>query len=107
MEQIKKNLYTGITRLKWVARFLAERIQTQTSAGRLLYEASKLKGRMDELYSEMGRKIMELREKDESSEQDVFKDAAVLQTMDEIKQVKQKIVEIKEQAGKINKFSEE
>ena len=68
IDRVKNNLATGLTRAKWIATFLAERTRAGTSVAKLLYESSKLGERIDELYRDIGRRVMELKEKDEDKE---------------------------------------
>lgn len=88
IEKIRKSLNAGIVNLKWLANFLAERTRVETSIFKLRYQSSRLEHRIDELYKDVGRRVLEIREKEEK---DVFKDFIILQTIDEIKALRKDI----------------
>ncbi len=104
IDRVKKNLATGMTRLKWIATFLAERTRAGTSVAKLLYESSKLGERIDDLYRDIGRRVMELKEKD--GDNDVYSDFIVQQALDEIRNLKEDVDDYKNQARNINKIPE-
>ncbi len=106
IDRVKNNLATGMTRFKWIATFLAERTRAGTSVAKLLYESSKLDERIDGLYSDIGRRVMELKEKGEHKGKDVFSDFIVQQALDEIRSLKEEAIDYKDQARNINKLPE-
>ncbi len=105
IDKVKKNLTTGITRVKWMANFLAERTKAGTSSAKLLYERSKLENRMDDLYRQIGRRIMELKEKNGKEGKDVFRDHIIEQALDEIKKLEETADNYRSKAGNMNKTS--
>lgn len=104
IDRVKNNLATGLTRVKWIATFLAERTRAGTSVAKLLYESSKLGERIDDLYRDIGRRVMELKEKGE--DKDVYSDFIVQQALDEIRNLKENVNDYKNQARNINKIPE-
>jgi len=104
IDRVKNNLATGLTRAKWIATFLAERTRAGTSVAKLLYESSKLGERIDDLYRDIGRRVMELKEKD--GDNDVYSDFIVQQALDEIRNLKEDVDDYKSQARNINKIPE-
>ena len=104
IDRVKNNLATGLTRVKWIATFLAERTRAGTSVAKLLYESSKLEERINDLSMEIGRRVMEL--KDKGGDKDVYSDFIVQQAMDEIKNLKENVDDYKNQAQHINKIPE-
>lgn len=104
IDRVKNNLATGLTRVKWIATFLAERTRAGTSVAKLLYESSKLGERIDDLYRDIGRRVMELKEKGE--DKDVYSDFIVQQALDEIRNLKENVNDYKKQARNINKIPE-
>ena len=105
-DKVKQSLTTGLTRIRWIAAFIAERRRAETSVGKLLYESSKLENRMDGLYRDIGKRVMELKEKNDDEEKDVFSDFIVQQALDEIKNLKETTGDYREQARNINKLPE-
>ena len=103
IDKVKKNLTSGITRFKWIAEYVAGRTKAETSVARLLFESSKLEARMDELYRDVGKRVMELKEKGEES---VLKDFVIQQALDELKNLKEEVDDYKSQAKTINKLPE-
>jgi len=104
IDRVKNNLATGLTRAKWIATFLAERTRAGTSVAKLLYESSKLRERIDDLYRDIGQRVMELKEKD--GDKDVYSDFIVQQALDEIRNLKEDVDDYKSQARNINKIPE-
>ena len=104
IDRVKNNLATGLTRAKWIATFLAERTRAGTSVAKLLYESSKLGERIDDLYREIGQRVMELKEKD--GDKDVYSDFIVQKALDEIRNLKEDVDDYKDQARKVNKIPE-
>ena len=104
INRVKNNLATGLTRAKWIATFLAERTRAGTSVAKLLYESSKLAERIDDLYMEIGQRVMELKEKD--GDKDVYSDFIVQKALDEIRNLKEDVADYKDQARNVNKIPE-
>ena len=104
INRVKNNLATGLARAKWIATFLAERTRAGTSAAKFLYESSKLGERIDDLYKEIGQRVMELKEKD--GEKDVYSDFIVQKALDEIRNLKEDVDDYKNQARDVNKIPE-
>jgi chromosome condensin MukBEF complex kleisin-like MukF subunit len=103
IEKIRKSLNEGYKILKWMASFLAERTRAETSIAKLLYEINKLERKMDELYIEVGKRVIELREKGEET---VFNDFIIQQTSAEIRDLQESVEEYKEKAKTLNKLPE-
>ena len=103
IDKIRKSLNEGVKRIKWVATFLAERTKVETSMARMLYESSKLETKLDELYRDVGKRVLELKDRDEKA---VLKDFIILQMISEIKKLKEQIEDYKSKAHAISKPSE-
>ena len=101
IDNVKKSLNTGLLRIKWIASFLAERTKAEASVAKLLYEKTKLEGKINDLYSDVGKRAMELKEK---GEEDILKDFMVQQTLDEIKNLQESVDDFKGRAENINKL---
>jgi len=101
IDKVKKSFSTGVLRMKWVATFLAERTKAETSVAKLLYEKTKIEGKINDLYSDVGKRVMELKEK---GEEDVLKDFMVQQSLDEVRNLRESVDDYKSQANKINKL---
>ena len=104
INRVKNNLATGLTRAKWITTFLAERTRAGTSVAKLLYESSKLGERIDDLYRDIGQRVMELKEKD--GNKDVYSDFIVQKALDEIRNLKEDVDDYKDQARNVNKIPE-
>ncbi|MEE8317851.1 MAG: hypothetical protein V3S13_02955 [Candidatus Omnitrophota bacterium] len=105
-EKVRKSLTMGLTRVKWIATFIAERTRAETSVAKLLYESRKLEDKMDGLYRDIGKRVMELKEKSGEEEKDVLQDFIVQQALDEIRNLKESTDDYKDQARNINKLPE-
>ena len=101
IDKVKKSFSTGVLRVKWIATFLAERTKAETSVARLLYEKTKLEGKINDLYSDVGNRVAELKAK---GEEDVLKDFMVQQALDEIKNLQETVDDYKSKADNINKL---
>lgn len=106
IDKVKTNLATGLNRVKWIASFVADRTKSEASLARLLYESNKLEHKMDGIYKDIGKRVMELKEKAGSEERDVFKDFQVQQSFDEVKKLKETLDDYKAKARDLNKLPE-
>jgi hypothetical protein len=104
-ERVRKNLAAGISRVKWVAGYVADRTKAETSVARMFFESSKLERKKGEIYREIGERVVELKEKGGTDEIDVFNDAVVLQAFNEIKKLRETQDTSKKRAEDINKVS--
>ena len=105
-EKVRKNLAAGINRMKWVVSYVAERTKAETSAAKMYYESSKLEGRIDEIYRDIGKRVVELKEINEKDDVDVLNDSVILNGFDEIKNMSDSVNDYKKQAKDMNKFKE-
>ncbi len=103
LDKIKRSFNEGVKSVKWFAAFLSERTRAETSMAKLLYQSSKLETGLDELYRDIGKRVLELKEKDEKA---VLKDFIVLQTINEIIKLREKINDYKSRANELGKPSE-
>ena len=101
IDKVKKSFSTGVLRIKWIATFLAERTKAETSVAKLLYEKTKIESKINDLYCDVGKRVMELKEK---GEEDVLKDFMVQQALDEVKNLRESVDDYKSQANTINKL---
>jgi PHP family Zn ribbon phosphoesterase len=95
LEKVRKSFQEGVKSVKWFAAFIAERTRAEASVARLLYESSKLENRLDDLYRDIGKRVQELKDKEDK---EVLKDFIVLQTLNEIKKLKEDIEDYKKRA---------
>lgn len=100
LERIMKSFTTGVSRVKWIATFLAERTKAETSIAKIHFERSKIENKVDGLYRDIGKRVLELKKK---GEEDVFKDFAVQHAISELTQMNKIIDDYKTQADNINK----
>ena len=105
-DNVRKSLATGITRMKWIASYVARRTKAETSAAKKLYESSKIENKIEDIYMEIGKRVVELKEKNNKDEVDVFRDFMIQQSLDEIKTMKETMKEYREQAKEANDIPE-
>jgi hypothetical protein len=98
---MKDGFNTGLMRIKWIATFVAERTKAETSVVKLLYESSKLETKINDHYRDIGKRVLELKEKDET---EVFQDFIVQQALREVKNLKSSVEDYKKQAKNTNKL---
>jgi gas vesicle protein len=101
---IRKNLMTGVDRIKWVASFLAERTRAETSIAKLIYEKSKVDDKIDELLKDIGKRVVDLKEKGEN---DVFQDFTIKHALSEMRDLQEAANNYKTEADNISKLREE
>ena len=105
-DNVKKSLTTGMARMKWIASYVARRTKAETSAAKLLYESSKIENKIEDIYMDIGKRVVELKEKNNKDETDVFRDFIIQQSLDEIKNMKETMNEYRKQAKDANKVDE-
>jgi len=103
IDKIRKSLNKGLDQVKWIATFLAERTKAETEIARLLFENTKIEGRIEDLYRDIGRRVSELKRQGEKS---VWKDFIIQQALDEIKHLQEAADNYKNQADNLNKLPE-
>ena len=103
LNRVRKNFNEGVKSVKWVATFLADRLKAETTMAKLLYTSSKLEAKVDELYRDIGRRVLELKEKEEKA---VLKDFVILQAIEEIKKFREQIEDYKGKAHVLSKPQE-
>ncbi|MBI5056772.1 MAG: hypothetical protein HZB61_09180 [Nitrospirae bacterium] len=103
IDRIRRNLNKGLDQVKWVATFLAERTKAETEIAKLLFESTKIEGKIDDLYRDIGKRVTELKEKGERS---VWKDFIIQQALDEVKHLKEAAEDYKNQANNLTKLPE-
>lgn len=101
---LRKNLMTGIERIKWVASFLAERTRAETAIAKLFYEKSKVEDKIDDLLRDIGKRVVDLREKGET---DVFQDFTIKHALSELKDLRESANSYKTKADEISRLREE
>lgn len=101
LDKIRKSFKEGVKSIKWIAAFLADRTKVETSMARLLYESRKLETKLDGLYCDIGKRVLELKEKGEKA---VLKDFIILQIINETKRLKGEIEDYKSRAQDLSKL---
>jgi hypothetical protein len=101
INKMKDGFNTGLMRVKWIATLVAERTKAETSVVKLLYESSKLESKINDHYRDIGKRVLELKEKDET---EVFQDFIVQQALSEVKNLKSSVKDYKKQAKNTNKL---
>lgn len=94
----------GIERIKWFASFLAERTRAETAIAKLFYEKSKVEDKIDDLLRDIGKRVVDLRDKGEA---DVFQDFTIKHAISELKDLKETVNQYKTEADKIIRLREE
>jgi hypothetical protein len=100
LDKTKNSFVSGIARVKWVASFLAERTRAETEIAKKSYERSKIENKIDNLYRDIGRRVLELSEKGEA---DVLKDSIVHNVLGELKDMIERADNYKTRTDSINK----
>ena len=103
INRIKSSFNTGLMRMRWIAVFLAERTKAETSIVKLMYESSKLDDRIDNLHKDIGKRVIELKEKGDES---VFQDFLIQQALAEVKNLQEAVKDYKKEAQSHSRLPE-
>jgi len=103
IDRIRNNLNKGLDQVKWFATFLSERTKAETEIARLLFESTKIEGKIEDLYRDIGKRVLEIKEKGEKA---IWKDFVIQQALDEIKHLKETAEEYRNQANDLSKLPE-
>ena len=103
IDKIRVSIKEGMKRVKWITMFLAERTRAETEIGKLMFESSKLESKLEKLYIDIGKRVLELHQKGEKS---IFNDFIVQQAIAEIKDLKDAIDDYKKQARELSNIQE-
>ncbi|MBI5099643.1 MAG: hypothetical protein HZB30_10440 [Nitrospirae bacterium] len=103
IDKIRKSLDRGLDQVKWFATFLAERTKAETEIARLLFESTKIEGKIEDLYRDIGKRVLEIKEKGEKV---IWKDFVIQQALDDIKHLKEAAEEYRNQAKDLSKLPE-
>ncbi len=103
IDRIRKNLDRGLDQVKWFATFLAERTKAETEIAKLLFESTRIEGKIEDLYRDIGKRVLEIKEKGERA---IWKDFVIQQALDEIKHLREAAEEYRNQAKDLSKLPE-
>jgi uncharacterized coiled-coil DUF342 family protein len=93
LDRIRRSFNEGVKQVRSFASFLAERTKIETSMARQFYESTKLQSKVNRLYTDIGRRVIELEEKGEATG---LTDPDILQMIiDEVKRLKKQIEDYK------------
>ncbi len=92
LDRTIKSFAAGVSRVKWIATFLVERTKTETSVAKTLFERGRIENKIDDLYRDIGRRVIQLREKGEA---DVFEDPVVQNALNALKGMEEAVDEAK------------
>lgn len=101
LERVRKSFYDGVRNIKWIAGFVAERTKAETTVAKLLFECNKLEARLDDLYRDVGKRVLELKDQEDKP---VRKDFIVQQTSQEIAKLREEIEDYKKRAHDLSKL---
>jgi len=104
IDKIRISLKEGMKRVKWITMFLAERTRAETEIGKLMFESSKLESKLENLYIDIGKRVLELHQKGDNKS--VFNDFIIQQAIAEIKDLKDAIDDYKKQARELSNIQE-
>ncbi|MBI5740327.1 MAG: hypothetical protein HZA16_06340 [Nitrospirae bacterium] len=103
IDRIRRSLNKGLDQVRWVGTFLAERTKAETEIARLLFESTKIEGKIEDLHRDIGKRVAELNEKGEKS---VMKDFIIRKALDDIKHLREASDDFKNQARELSRLPE-
>ena len=103
IDRIRRSLNRGLDQVRWVATFLAQRTRAETEIARLLFESTRIEGKIEDLHRDIGSRVAELYEKGEKS---VMKDFIVRKALDDIRLLREASADYKNQARNLSRLPE-
>lgn len=97
--RIKKDIETGIGKVKWFSSLLSERVRIEIAVFKLLYKSEELKRKREELLKQIGERVYELRGRDKN----VYAQREVVEAIKELERLEPEITETVEKASEISK----
>lgn len=98
-KKLKENFDRGIEKIKWFSILLSDRIKTEYSVIKLLYQSEQMKKKKDELLKTIGERIYELKG---HSDRSLLKDRVVADALDELDKINSEIESTKKKASEIS-----
>jgi hypothetical protein len=93
--RIKKNLDSGIEKVKWFASLLNERVRIEVSLMQLLHRSNEMEKQRIVLLKTIGERFFELRK---SPERHIRGDPGIIETLEEIERLDTEIENLKKKA---------
>jgi hypothetical protein len=98
-KKLKENFDRGIEKIKWFSILLSDRIKTEYSVIKLLYQSEQMKKKRDELLKTIGERIYELKG---HSDRSLLKDRVIADALDELDKINSEIESTKKKASEIS-----
>jgi hypothetical protein len=98
-KKLKENFDSGIEKIKWFSILLSDRIKTEYSVIKLLYQSEQMKKKRDELLKTIGERIYELKG---HSDRSLLKDRVIADALDELDKINSEIESTKKKASEIS-----
>jgi hypothetical protein len=102
IERIRKSFYNGVKQIKLFASFFAERTKVETSAVKQFFLSNRMELKLEELYGNIGRRVVEIQESGAGS---ILENPEVVRLIEEARTVKKEIDEYKSSLHEAEKLS--
>ncbi len=99
--RIKKDVEEGVSKVRWFASLLSERLRIEINIFRLLYKSEELKKKKDELLKTIGEEVYELRGKDRN----VYAQKEIAEALNELERLEPEIRDTVEKASEISRIT--
>ncbi len=100
LSRVKKDLDSGIEKLKWFSSLMSERVRIEITIFKLLYKSEEMKKQRDKLLRQIGEEVYEMRGKDKN----VYANKEVAHAIKELEALEPEIKETAEKASEISKL---
>ncbi|HEX8948520.1 MAG TPA: hypothetical protein VF790_06135 [Dissulfurispiraceae bacterium] len=98
--RVKRDIESGIGKLKWFSSLLSERIRIEITIFKLLYKSEELKKQRDELLKQIGEEVYEMKDK----EKNVYANKEVVAAIKKLETLEPELKETVEKASEISKL---
>ena len=98
--KVKKDLESGVGKLKWFSSLLSERIRIEITIFKLLYKSEEMKKQRDELLRRIGEEVYVMRGKDKN----VYADKEVIDAIREIESLEPELKDTLDRASDISRL---
>lgn len=98
--KVKGNLDSGIEKIKWFSALFNERVKTEVSVMKLLYQSTELEKKRAEMLKTIGERVFALKN---NIEKHIMNDQEIVSVMNELEKLDAEIEDLKKKASEISR----
>ncbi len=104
LKRLQEQIGEAIGKIRWFARFLAERVRVDMALFKLMYQSEKMEKQRDSLIRRIGERVVDCRA---TPEKNIFKDTVVAEALAELEAIDREIDEVRQKASEIGRSTKE